>query len=128
MHIDVLKSFNPGNQGEMYLPLFGLKNKNYFLISLFSGLLCNNSLFLLVEIYRGFTVVVYWSSTSFINTLDGAQWLSGRVLDPRPRGCGFKPHLRHWVVSLSKTHFSFEVLVQPRQTCPDITEKLLTGT
>ena len=22
----------------------------------------------------------------------GAQWLSGRVLDLRPRGCGFEPH------------------------------------
>ena len=34
----------------------------------------------------------------------GAQWLSGRVLDSKPRGRGFMPHLRHWVVSLSKTH------------------------
>ena len=31
----------------------------------------------------------------------GAQWLSGRVLDSRPRGRGFE---RHCVVSLSKTH------------------------
>ena len=23
------------------------------------------------------------------------QWLSGRVLDSRPRGCGFEPHRRH---------------------------------
>ena len=36
----------------------------------------------------------------------GAQWLSGRVLDPRPRSCGFEPHRRHCVVSLSKTHLS----------------------
>ena len=34
----------------------------------------------------------------------GAQWLSGRVLDSRPRGRGFKPHRRHCVVSLRKTH------------------------
>ena len=33
-----------------------------------------------------------------------AQWLSGRVLDSRPRGRGFEPHWRHCVVSLSKTH------------------------
>ena len=32
-----------------------------------------------------------------------AQWLSGRVLDSRSRGCGFKPHRRHCVVSWSKT-------------------------
>ena len=36
----------------------------------------------------------------------GAQWLSGRVLDSRPRGRGFKSHGRHFVVSLSKTHTS----------------------
>ena len=28
---------------------------------------------------------------------------SGSVLDSRPKGCGFEPHLRHCVVSLSKT-------------------------
>ena len=33
---------------------------------------------------------------------EGVQWLSGRVLDLRPRGSGFKPHRRHWVKSLSK--------------------------
>ena len=32
----------------------------------------------------------------------GEQWLSGRVLDSRPRGCGFKPHRRHCIESLSK--------------------------
>ena len=34
----------------------------------------------------------------------GTQWLSGRVLDKRPRGRGFKPHRRHCFVSLSKTN------------------------
>ena len=34
----------------------------------------------------------------------GAQWLSGRVLDSRPRGCRFVPHC---IVSLSKTHLSY---------------------
>ena len=37
----------------------------------------------------------------------GAQWLSGRVLDLRQRGRRFEPHLCHCVVSLSKTHLSF---------------------
>ena len=36
----------------------------------------------------------------------GAQWLSGRALDSRPKGRGFEPHRRHCVVSLSKTHLS----------------------
>ena len=35
---------------------------------------------------------------------EGAQWLSGRVLDSRPRGRRFEPHQGHCPVSLSKTH------------------------
>ena len=38
------------------------------------------------------------------NQNEGGQWLSGRVLDLRPRGSEFEPHLCHCVVSLSKTH------------------------
>ena len=57
----------------------------------------------------------------------GAQWLSGRVLDSRPRGRGFKPHWRHCVVSLRKNINPSLVLVQPRKTRPFITEELLMG-
>ena len=32
----------------------------------------------------------------------GAQWLSGRVLDSRPKGSGFEPHRRHCVVVLEQ--------------------------
>ena len=60
--------------------------------------------------------------------LQGEQWLSVRMLYSIPRGCRFEPHPRHYVVSLGKTHFPCLVLVQPRKTRPDITEKLLTGT
>ena len=35
----------------------------------------------------------------------GAQWLSGRVLDTRPRGRGFEPHQRHCVVVLEQDTF-----------------------
>ena len=56
-----------------------------------------------------------------------AQWLSGRVLDSRPKGCGFEPHRRHCVVSLSKNINPSLVLVQPRKTRPFITERLLMG-
>ena len=35
----------------------------------------------------------------------GAQWLSGRVLDWRPRGRGFEPHRRHCVVVLKQDTF-----------------------
>ena len=57
----------------------------------------------------------------------GAQWLCGRVLDSRPRGCGFEPDRRHCVVSLSKNIDLRLVLVQPRKTGPFITERLLIG-
>ena len=57
----------------------------------------------------------------------GAQWLSGRVLDSRPRGRGFEPHRRHCVVSLSKNINPSLGLVQPTNTRPFITEKLLMG-
>ena len=57
----------------------------------------------------------------------GAQWLSGRVLDSRPKGRGFEPHRRHCVVSLSKNINASLVLVQPRKTRPFITERLLMG-
>ena len=49
----------------------------------------------------------------------GAQWLSGRVLDSN--------HRRHCVVSLSKNINPSLVLVQPRKTRPFITERLLMG-
>ena len=58
----------------------------------------------------------------------GAQWLNGRELDSRPRGRRFEPHRRHCVVTLSKTLFPCLLLVQPRKTHPDVTEKMLSGT
>ena len=57
----------------------------------------------------------------------GAQWLSGRVLDSRPKGRRFEPHWRHCVVSLSKNINPSLVLVQPRKIRPFITERLLMG-
>ena len=61
----------------------------------------------------------------------GALWLSGRVLDSRPRGRGwgrgFEPHGCHCVVPLSKNINPSLVLVQPRKARPFITERLLMG-
>ena len=59
----------------------------------------------------------------------GALWLSGRVLDSRPSGCGFEPHRHHCIVSLSKSinPSLVHLLVQPRKTCSFITERLLMG-
>ena len=59
------------------------------------------------------------------HTLSGAWWLSGRLLDSRPKGRWFEPHRRHCVVSLSKNINPSLVLVQPRKTRPYITERLL---
>ena len=57
----------------------------------------------------------------------GAQWLSGRVLDSRPKGRGFELHRRHCAVSLSKNINPSLVLVQPRKSRPFITERLMMG-
>ena len=43
---------------------------------------------------------------SLISLFMGAQWLSGRVLDSRPRGRRFEPHRRHCVVVLEQTDLS----------------------
>ena len=62
-----------------------------------------------------------------VNKMLGVQWLTGRVFDTRPKGCGFEPHRRPCVVSLSKNINPSLVLVQPRKICPYITERLLMG-
>ena len=49
---------------------------------------------------------------------------SGRVVDSRPRGCGFE---RHCVVFVSKNINPSLLLVQPRKTRPFITKILLIG-
>ena len=38
-------------------------------------------------------------------TTKGAQWLSGRVFESRPRGRGFEPYRRHCVVVLEQDTF-----------------------
>ena len=40
-----------------------------------------------------------------IKSTKGAQWLSGRVLDSRPRSRGLEPHRRHCVVVLEQDTF-----------------------
>ena len=55
------------------------------------------------------------------------QWLRCRVLDSRPRGCGFEPQRRHCIVSLSKNINPSLVLVHCRNTLPFMTERLLMG-
>ena len=41
--------------------------------------------------------MVFYPCNQFTNPiiLEGVQWLSGRVLDSRPKGCWFEPHRRH---------------------------------
>ena len=68
-----------------------------------------------------------WKFGTILIHIEGAQWLSGRVLDSRPKSRGFEPHRRHCVVSLSKNINPSLVLAQPRKTRPYITERLLMG-
>ena len=70
---------------------------------------------------------IYPENVICFQRLVKVQWLSGRVLDSRPKGRGFEPHRRHCVVSLSKNINPSLVLVQPRKTSPFITERLLMG-
>ena len=63
----------------------------------------------------------------YISHGEGLQWLSGRVLDSRQKGCGFEPDRHHCVVSLSKNINPSLILVQPRKTRPFITERLSMG-
>ena len=44
-------------------------------------------------------------SSEISSHVRGAQWLSGRVLDSRPKGCGFEPNWRHCVVVLEQDTF-----------------------
>ena len=47
----------------------------------------------------------YTEDTGNINCIEGAQWLSGRVIGSRPRGRGFEPHQHHCVVVLEQDTF-----------------------
>ena len=46
-----------------------------------------------------------FGSVYIIYSMQGAQWLSGRVLDSRPKGSWFQPHRRHCVVVLEQDTF-----------------------
>ena len=54
---------------------------------------------------RAENFTVRYVSVSAITLLWGAQWLSGRVVDFRPKGRGFEPHQRHYVVVLEQDKF-----------------------
>ena len=53
-----------------------------------------------------------------------------KASDLESRSLGFDPHMRHRIVSLSKTHELPKVLDKPskRWLRPNMTEQLLTGT
>ena len=68
-----------------------------------------------------------YSNLDMVTCRIGVQWLSGRVLDSRPRGSGVEPRRRHCVVSLSRNINPSLVLVQPRKIRSYITERLLMG-
>ena len=87
-----------------------------------------NMKFTICPLYIGIlemSTCVLWQT---VNTEKKFWGLGGRVLDSRPRGGRFKPHQRHFVVSLSKMHLSLLSSGLTQKSCHDITEKLLTGT
>ena len=49
--------------------------------------------------------ILSYRSVKSVLLLQGAQWLSGRVRDSRPKGRGFEPHRRHCVVVLEQDTF-----------------------
>ena len=53
-----------------------------------------------VEVVHTYSTIAYSAPT-----IKGAQWLSGRVPDSRPRGRGLEPHRRHCVVVLEQDTF-----------------------
>ena len=58
---------------------------------------------ILSEDYGQLVVQIFLSRITVV--CQGAQWLSGRVLDSRQRGCRFKPHRHHCVVVLEQDTF-----------------------
>ena len=78
----------------------------------------------ILDLFKVVNVNRYWYTLVML----GAQWLSSRLLDSRPRGRGFEPHRRYCVVSAWARHNNPSlVLVYPRKTRPYITEILLMG-
>ena len=67
--------------------------------------------------------MILWRTNGNLRAL----WLSGRVLDSRPRGHEFEPHWRHCAVSVRNNISPSLVLVQPRKTSHFTTERLLMG-
>ena len=56
-------------------------------------------------LWHSLTLYRLHSSVGRASPFQGAQWLSGRVLDLRPKGCEFEPQRRHWVVVLEQDTF-----------------------
>ena len=44
-----------------------------------------------------FLAYIHYEIGDTLYQTSGAQWLSGRVFDSRPKGRGFEPHRRHCV-------------------------------
>ena len=60
----------------------------------------------LTNSYHSFTIL-HIHNVDILNICmkEGAQWLSGRVLDSRLKGRGFEPHRRHCIVVLEQDTF-----------------------
>ena len=54
---------------------------------------------------EGYEIMLYVNQNHGSACAQGAQWLSGRVHDSRPKGRRFKPYGRHCVVVLEQGTF-----------------------
>ena len=100
------KEFNKFNDtGARILDLFRIFIYHMTLKILFNRVFCMKAL-RLCHIYAPLLRKSIHGITKSVNHkwYMEAQWLSGRVLDSRPRGHVFEPRHRHYVVPLSKTH------------------------
>ena len=73
------------------------------------------------------TLIKYCILGHFICVFTGAQWLSSRVLDLRPRAEGSSLTSVAVLCHRAKHIYPSLVLVQPRKTGPCLTERLLMG-
>ena len=64
-----------------------------------------NSLSDCCKLQHGGSIITFKIKPTTLYLSKGAQWLSGRVLDSRPKGRGFEPHRRHCVVVLEQDTF-----------------------
>ena len=116
-----IQSISQGNHDDPqqigHDPSYGGHIMTNFTVQHIHSLICNTYAVTMQHISSGFATLTQWQCSYAVAmphirswlcntyTVWGAQWLSGRVLDSRPKGSGFEPHRRHCVVVLEQDTF-----------------------